>query len=106
MTKEEIYDKQIAPKLLEIAKECERYELGFVAAVEYEPFGLGRTAVYPADASVAIRMVDWTAQSHGNVDALIFAMCRWARKYGHQSANLTVLGVPSEPEEVKTDSTK
>lgn len=99
LTKEEIYDAEIAPKLLEIAKLCEQHKLGFVAAVEYAPFELGRTVTYPTESSVAIRTVDWAVQSHGNADSLIWAMCRWARKKGHGSANLTILGVPPKPVE-------
>lgn len=106
MTKEEIYDTEIAPKLLKIAKLCEKHKLGFAAAVEYEPFGLGRTVTYPADCSVAIRMVDWAVQSHGNVDSLIWGICRWAREKGHSSANLHILGIPEEPVWICTECKK
>ncbi len=96
MTKEEIYDSEIAPKLLEVAKLCERHKLGFCAAVEYEPYSLGRTVGYPEDASYAIRLVDWAAQSHGNADKLIRGMMNQGREHGHGSAYLRMLGVPEE----------
>lgn len=101
LTKEEIYDVEIAPKLLEIAKLCEQHKLGFAAGVEYEPFGLGSTVAYPVDASIAIRMVDWAVQSHGNADKLIRGMMNWGLKHGHNSVYLKMLGVPEEGGEQK-----
>lgn len=97
MTKEEIYDQIIAPKLLEIGQLCQQHDLPFVAAVEYEPYSLGRTAYWDKGAGIAIKTVDWAVQSHGNGDTLIWAMMRYATEYGHASACLRILGVPETP---------
>lgn len=97
-TKEEVYDTEIAPRLLEIGEMCQERGLGFSAAVEYEPFGLGRTLALPPDSSVAIRMVDAAAQAHGNIDSFLRAMIRYAQQHGHESSYLTILGVPAKPQ--------
>lgn len=96
-SKEALYDTLIAPRLLEIGKLCQDNALGFVAAVEYEPFSIGRTASWPEDSSLAIRLVDVAAKAHGNVDSLIWAIMRYARENGHSSACLHILGVPEKP---------
>lgn len=44
MTQEEIYDKEVAPKLAELAKFCTEHGMSFFAAVEYEQHGhIGET---------------------------------------------------------------
>lgn len=96
-TKEEIYDTEIAPRLLEIGKMCQERGLGFSAAVEYAPHTLGRTTTIPADASYAIRMVDAAIQSYGNLDLFLRAVIRYAHQHGHESAYLTILKVPTKP---------
>lgn len=94
MTKEELYDQQVAPKLLELSKLCSGLGLPFVAAVEYAPYCIGRTVTLPVDSGIAILMVDLAAQAHGNADVLIMGMMRYSQMHGHQSACLRILGVP------------
>lgn len=97
-TKEEIYDTEIAPRLLEIGELCQERGLGFSAAVEYEPFGLGRTLALPGKSSIAIRMVDAAVQAHGNLDSFLRAVIKHAHQHGHESVYLTILGVPAKPQ--------
>lgn len=98
-TKEEIYDAEIAPRLLEIGKMCQERGLGFSAAVEYEPFSLGRTLALPGESSIAIRMVDAAVQAHGNIDSFLRAVIKYAHQHGHGSIYLTILGVPAKPQQ-------
>lgn len=94
MTKEEIYDKEIAPKLLEVAELCRKHHLPLVAAVKYAPYAIARTALLGPSPGCAILTVDAAAQAHGNVDILIWWIKSYGRKHGHQSVELKLMGIP------------
>ena len=108
-TPEEIYDAEIAPALLKVAQRCQ--ELGFpmVAMVEYErrvDGGRGRTEFCPETEgdnrpSAAQLLVHYAARCNGNVDSMLFAVMKGARKYGHSSSCLYLLGVPEKPTPVE-----
>jgi hypothetical protein len=51
---------------------------------------------------LALMLADCAGQANNNVDSLIMAIMRYARKHGHSSACLHILGVPTQPKE--TDS--
>ncbi len=97
MTNEQIYDEQIAPKLLALAKECEEAGLSLVATCEWLPGESGETAFINKEASFAVRMVHTAIKAHGNVDTMMFALVKYARQHGHSSIFLHRLGVPLEP---------
>lgn len=98
MTKEEIYDAEIAPELLKLMKRCQELEMAFVACVEYDPAnqGYGRTEYQPPDEagklSAAQRLVHWAARSEGNIDKLFMACDRHGKKHGHSSMYLRMAG--------------
>lgn len=89
--REAFYDREVAPVLLALAKQCEANGLSFVASVEYGPNETGRTMSLQADAGINIRMAYWAGAACGNADGLIIAMLRHAREHGHNSAYLAML---------------
>lgn len=97
MNKEEYYDQNIAPKLLEIGKECENAGLTFIAVCEYEGGDYGGTRTIQPNSGYPIRLVDLAVQCEGNVDSLMFAVMRHAREHGHSSIILKQLGIPERP---------
>jgi len=92
-TPEQIYDEQIAPKLLALAKECNEAGLSLVATCEWQPWESGETAFINKDASFAVRLVHAAIKAHGNVDTLMFWLVKYARQHGHSSVFLHQLGV-------------
>ena len=98
MTNEEFYDNEIAPKLMELAAQCQERGMAFIACVEYDPpsHGIGRTEYCPPDdsrkLSASQRLTHWSARSKGNVDALIMAIDKHAKEHGHSSVYLRMLG--------------
>lgn len=91
-TNEQIYDEEIAPELMRLAKRCEELGFSFCANVEWEPGETGRTAVQMPDAGCKQLLVHWASKCNGNVDALIMAIDRHAREHGHSSSYLYQLG--------------
>lgn len=91
--REDFYDAEIAPRLLEVAQLCEAQGMSIVAQVEYEPGKRGETSYEAGDASYPQRLVHWAARCHGNVDTLLLVMLRHAREHGHASIFLAQLGV-------------
>lgn len=92
MTNEQIYDAEIAPKLMEIGKRCQELGFPFVASVEYEYGCTGRTKVRPGASHFKQRLIHWAVNCNGNVDSLIMAIDKYATKNGHSSVYLTRLG--------------
>lgn len=98
MTNEEIYDQEIAPKLLKLCQRCQGLGMSFIACVEYDASnqGIGRTEFEMPDEgtklSAAQRLTHWAARSEGNIDRLLIAVMRHAEKNGHSSAYLRMLG--------------
>ena len=95
---EQIYDEQIAPKLLEVGKICEQHGLPLVAQVEYAPGDFGTTKFLPDNSSLLMKLMFVTAACGNNVDRLFMAIERHAREHGHSSVYLHRLGIPLQPE--------
>ena len=57
--REQFYDREIAPTLLELARKCQDNGLSMVAMVEWEPGETGRTACLAAGAGVGIGWPNW-----------------------------------------------
>jgi hypothetical protein len=89
--REDFYDREVAPVLMDLAKKCQDNGLSIAAMVEWEPGETGRTAALSADASFGIRMVEAAMQARGNVDSLIFAIQKYAAEHGHSSICLKML---------------
>lgn len=96
---EAIYDKDVAPELARIAGLSRAAGMHFVAHVEYEPGAGAFTADIGADASFATRLVYWATKCDGNIDAMMLAVMKHARKHGHSSMILSMLKVPMAPED-------
>ena len=92
MNHESIYDSEIAPQLMAIAKRCEELGISFLAAVEYAPGEMGMTEVHTPDRGIQQALVHWAARCKGNVDALFMAIDRHATKHGHSSIYLQLAG--------------
>jgi hypothetical protein len=89
--REQLYDCEIAPALLELASKCQDNGLSLAAMVEWEPGETGRTAALAAGSGFGIRMVEAAIRASGNVDSLIFALMKYGREHGHSSACLQLL---------------
>lgn len=98
MNNEEIYDAEIAPELMRLAKRCEELGMSFVACVDFDPEcgGIGKTEFQAADErgklSAAQRLVHWAARCNGNIDRLFLTCDRHAQKHGHSSFYLSLCG--------------
>lgn len=88
---EELYDREIAPKLKELSEACQRAGMPFVALVEYEPGQEGRTEFMPATASLLMHMTAFAARSGRNIDGFFIALSRFcARRHIDTSASIVM----------------
>lgn len=97
MTNEEWYDKEIAPELMRLGKLCEARGMPFLCQVEYAPGETSETKAIPVGAGIKTVIARMGMECHGNVDSLIWGIKRYAKKYGHQSAELHLMGIPPTP---------
>ena len=101
MTKEEIYDAEIAPMLLAACKRCQ--ELGFPMVASVDPGETGRTEFSPSHKgdtrpSAKQLLVHYAARFNGNIDAMLIQVVRDANEFGHGSAYIQMLGCkPADP---------
>lgn len=73
-----MYDNEIAPALLALAKKCKEVGISIVASVEYEP---GKLALTKGGLPQSVKqdIVFHAAACDGNVDGMLIAL---VRKYG------------------------
>ena len=81
MNKEKLYDKEIAPKIMEIAKFCEDNGLSFVCAVEYAPSKIGRTLAMK-NPGLEMIMINHCAKTAPNIDSYMIGLLRYAKDNG------------------------
>ena len=62
---EEIYDKEIAPLLKQLAERCQAAGLSFLAVCEYEKGNVGITAKVRKDADPILRMTTYAMSRKG-----------------------------------------
>lgn len=86
---EEFYDKEIAPKLAEIALKLKELDMNFVAVV-YNQGDNYRTKLLNYD-EARQRMINYTIESNGNVDKLIGVLVKDGEEYGNNSIYLNIL---------------
>lgn len=96
--REAFHDREIAPKLLEIAKLCQDNEISLVCVANWGTDDHGRTATLQAGSPFSIRMVEAAARANGNADSLIMALMKHGREHGHSSMCLLSLGVKTKAE--------
>lgn len=92
--REDFYDREIAPILLDLANKCAENGLSFVAMAEWDAGETGRTMKVREDAGIGIKMALWAMQATGNADNLIWAMQRHGKAHGHNSICLHMLEQP------------
>ena len=80
MKTEKIYDKEIAPKLLEIAKLCEANGIPFLAVAEWSPGKVGRTELRTNDECLEMVMMHHCAKTAPNIDGYLIGLIRWAKE--------------------------
>lgn len=97
MNNEEIYDKEIAPLLLQACKICQDNSIPFVAVTEFAPDEFGRTEYLGKNPSVSMLMSSWAARVRGNIDNFFLAAIRYGKEHGHNSIHLAMLKVPCDP---------
>lgn len=74
---EQLYDDEIAPALLALARKCEAAGMTFVARVEWEKGEGGSTVVGDVENSgPAQLMTALAARCNGNFDALAFGLIK------------------------------
>jgi len=77
---ENIYDTEIAPKLLEIAKICETHEIPFLAVAEWAEGKVGRTELQTNNECLVMVMVRHCAKTAPNIDGYVIGLSRWAKE--------------------------
>lgn len=97
MTNEELYDKEIAPELMRLGKLCEARGMSFLCQVEYAHGETSETKAVVAGAGIKTVIARMGIECHGNVDALIIGIQRYARKFGHSSIFMQQAGIPTKP---------
>jgi hypothetical protein len=80
MTNEEWYDKEISPKLLELAEECGKRGLSFVSVVEYEPGSRAHIRRLTEDAGLEMVMIEHSASTAPNIDGYVLGLIRYCRE--------------------------
>ncbi len=100
--KEKIYDEKISPLVDKIISICSKENLSFFMTFQYNDKdfctsynGEDSHAVIPHHIVIQKCIVDKGV----NVDSYIFWLIREARKYGHSSLNLKLLGVDEKPKD-------
>lgn len=82
MTDEEWYDKEVSPKLLELAEECGKRGLSFAAVVEYEPGSVAHVRRFTEDPGLKMVMIDHCAKTAPNIDGYVIGLARYCREKG------------------------
>ena len=77
---EKVYDNEIAPKLLEIAKMCETEGIPFLAIVEWTPGKIGRTELQTNNECIEMVMIRRCAKTVPNIDSYIIGLSRYAKE--------------------------
>ncbi len=92
--REQFYDRDIAPKLLELALACESNGISMACVADFGGETSSTTVTLQAGSPVWIRLVYVAMRARENVDALFFAIMKHAREHGHNSIMLSQLGIP------------
>lgn len=82
MTDEEWYDTEISPKLLELAEECGKRGLSFVAAVEYAPDSIAHVRRFTDSPGLKMTMIDHCAKTAPNIDGYVIGLARYCTEKG------------------------
>ena len=96
MTDEEWYDQEIAPKLWELAKECEKRGLSFVCAVECESGTRSVIRSLTATAGLEMQMINHCVKTAPNIDAYVMGLAKYCREKGIRTDNSMIMRLMGE----------
>jgi hypothetical protein len=94
---EEFYDKEIAPKLAELANLCGERGMAFVAVVEYAHGERGRTERIPEGSGLAMTMLAHCAKMGENIDGYVIGLYRYAKAKGIDMSRSIVMSRWGKP---------
>jgi hypothetical protein len=89
---EEWYDREIAPKLLELCNACADRGMSFLSVVEYNKGSRSRTKRLTDDAGLEMIMIDHMAKTAPNVDGFAIGLIRYCREKGIDISGSIILG--------------
>jgi hypothetical protein len=79
---EDWYDKEIAPKLLELSQQCYDHGMSFLSIVEYERGSRARFRRLTKDAGLEMTMIDHCAHTAPNIDGYVLGLIKYCREKG------------------------
>jgi hypothetical protein len=79
---EDWYDKEVAPKLKELADACRARGMSFIACVEWEPGSRGITYSLTDDAGLEMIMVKHCATTAPNIDGYVIGLIGYCHQKG------------------------
>lgn len=79
---EDWYDREIAPKLKELAEACHARGMSFVACVEYEPGSRAGTYYLTENAGLEMTMVKRCATTAPNIDGYVIGLAKYCGEKG------------------------
>lgn len=88
--KEKIYDEKILPLMSQIIAICKEHQIAMHATFSFGDKNYCTTHL-PDVNDPTMRMMRYTAFSHGNADTLISSLMKDGKKYGHSSGYLKIL---------------
>lgn len=96
MNKEQFYDEQIAPALLDLASKCKDAGLSLIATVQYGPEDdqRGTTALLQPDANLPMRMAHRCIMTAPNVDAYMIGLTRYCNENGIDTTSSIYMNHP------------
>ena len=93
MTTEEIYDNEIAPKLLEVAEFCKTLKISFLAVVEWSPGKIGITDVQTPEECLSMMMVHHCVKTVPNIDGYCIGLNRYAKENDIDVSNSIIMSL-------------
>ena len=93
MGNEKVYDEQIAPKLLEIGKICEKHKIPFVAVAEWGKGKIGQTSVNILDECLAMLMIKHCIKTAPNIDSYVMGLIKHAKENNIDTSESIVLNL-------------
>jgi hypothetical protein len=90
---EELYDEEIAPKLLEVAQLCKKAGIPMLATVWFEGENSGTTQIFPTEGNPnpSFTLAYQAHQCKGNIDQLCIALARRVKPENDGSIVLRML---------------
>lgn len=82
---EAVYDREVAPRLKELAEFCQRRGMSFYASVEYDRYQIGETRFFSREHTPLMAMLATTGLARGDIDLAIMGLVAVARQFGIES---------------------